>query len=185
MAMTTARAMAMATATETGIEMVSGIGIAMATATGTLTVTVMATATTMAMSRARATAMKMAMAVEMVTAISTAMAMATATVMATQCCHCLLSLNHPCHHHVSHRCAPPPLQSSPSPLTSLAHPSISHSWQSPLLVDCCMFMGGRSKRNYVVIACAPPFPPRPSSASPITNHTFPPNSHHNLQGHHD
>ncbi len=76
----------------------------------------------------------------------------------------------------------PPSPSSPNPLTSLAHPSSSHPPWSSLLVDCCMFMGGRSKRDDFVIARAPP--PLPSSSSPFTYLACPTIARHILLDHH-
>jgi hypothetical protein len=78
--------------------------------------------------------------------------------------------------------SPPSLPSSPNPLTSLAHPFISHPPWSPSLVNCCMFMGWRSKHDDFVIACAPP--PPLSSSSPSTYLACPTIVRHALLGHH-
>jgi hypothetical protein len=51
------------------------------------------------------------------------------------------------------------------------------------LVDFCMFLGGRSKHDDFVIACAPP-PPPPSSSSLFTYLACPTIACHVLLGHH-
>jgi hypothetical protein len=79
---------------------------------------------------------------------------------------------------------PPLSPSSPTPLTSLAHPSISHPPWSPLMVDCCMFMGGRSKRDDFVIARTPPPPSPRSSSSLFTYLACPTIACHVLLDHH-